>query len=134
MIVVDASVAVTALADDGSSGHELRTRLQADADLHVPELLDLEVAAVLRRLVVVERTLSARRASEALEDLVDLPAERYRHRPLLERVWELRHNLQAYDAAYVALAEALGAVLVTADGRLARFPGLRCELEVVIHT
>ena len=131
MIVVDASVAVTALADDGSSGHELRTRLQADADLHVPELLDLEVAAVLRRLVKVERTLSARRASEALEDLADLPAERYGHRPLLGRVWELRHNLQAYDAAYVALAEALGAVLVTADRRLARCPALTCQLEVV---
>ena len=131
MIVVDASVAVTALADDGSSGHELRTRLQADADLHVPELLDLEVAAVLRRLVVVERTLSARRASEALEDLTDLPAERYGHRPLLGRVWELRHNLQAYDAAYVALAEALGAVLVTADRRLARCRELTCQLEVV---
>jgi predicted nucleic acid-binding protein len=131
VIVVDASVAVTALADDGSAGHELRTRLQADADLHVPELLDLEVAAVLRRLVVVERTLSARRASEALEDLADLPAERYSHRPLLGRAWELRHNLEAYDAAYVALAEALGAVLVTADRRLARCPGLTCQLEVV---
>ena len=83
------------------------------------------------RLVVVERTLSARRASEALGDLADLPAERYGHRPLLGRVWELRHNLQAYDAAYVALAEALGAVLVTADRRLARCPGLTCQLEVV---
>jgi predicted nucleic acid-binding protein len=131
VIVVDASVAVTTLADDGSAGHELRTRLQADGDLHVPELLDLEVAAVLRRLVIIERTLSARRARQALEDLAELPAERYGHRPLLGRVWELRHNLQAYDAAYVALAEALGAVLVTADRRLARCPGLTCQLEVV---
>ncbi len=134
MIVVDASVVVTALADDGADGEQLRSRLQADGDLHVPEVLDLEVAAVLRRLVVMERTLSARRASRALEDLADLPAERYGHRPLLGRVWELRDNLRAYDAAYVALAEALGAVLITADRRLARCPGLRCELEVVIHT
>ena len=134
MIVVDASVVVTALADDGADGEQLRSRLRADGDLHFPELLDLEVAAVLRRLVVMERTLSARRASRALEDLADLPAERYGHRPLLGRVWELRDNLRAYDAAYVALAEALGAVLITADRRLARCPGLRCELEVVIHT
>jgi predicted nucleic acid-binding protein len=134
MIVVDASVVVTALADDGADGEQLRSRLQADGDLHVPEVLDLEMAAVLRRLVVMERTLSARRASRALEDLADLPAERYGLRPLLGRVWELRDNLRAYDAAYVALAEALGAVLITADRRLARCPGLRCELEVVIHT
>jgi predicted nucleic acid-binding protein len=133
VIVVDASVLVTALADDGADGEELRSRLQADGDLHAPELLDLEVAAVLRRLVVMERALSPRRASRALEDLADLPAERYGHRPLLGRVWELRHNLPAYDAAYVALAEALGAVLITADRRLARCPGLSCELEVVTH-
>ena len=133
MIVVDASVVVTALADDGADGEELRSRLQADGDLHVPEVLDLEVAAALRRLVVMERALSARRASQALEDLADLPAERYGHRPLLGRVWALRHNLAAYDAAYVALAEALGAVLITADRRLARCPGLSCELEVVSH-
>ena len=127
IVVIDASVAVTALADDGSAGHELRTRLQADADLHVPELLDLEVAAVLRRLVVVERTLSARRASEALEDLADLPAERYGHRPLLRRVWELRHNVAIYDGWYVALAEALDLPLATLDGRLAKADGPKCR-------
>ncbi|HWC38211.1 MAG TPA: type II toxin-antitoxin system VapC family toxin [Acidimicrobiales bacterium] len=134
MIVVDASVVVTALADNGADGEELRSRLQADGDLHAPEVLDLEVAAVLRRLVVMERALGPRRASRALEDLADLPVERYSHRPLLGRVWALRHNLPAYDAAYVALAEALGAVLLTADRRLARCPGLRCELELVSRT
>jgi predicted nucleic acid-binding protein len=134
MIVVEASVVVTALADDGADGEKLRSRLQADGDLHVPELLDLEVAAVLRRIAVMERALSPRRASRALEDLADLPAARYSHRPLLGRIWELRHNLPPYDAAYVALAEALDAVLITTDRRLARCPGLSCELEVVGHT
>lgn len=134
MIVVDASVVVTAMADDGADGEELRNRLQADGDLHVPELLDLEVAAVLRRLVVMEQALSPRRASRAVEDLADLPVKRYGHRPLLGRIWELRHNIPPYDAAYVALAEALGAVLITADRRLARCPGLSCELEVVSHS
>ena len=115
MIVVDASVAVTALADDGSAGHELRTRLQADADLHVPELLDLEVAAVLRRLVVVERTLSTRRASEALEDLADLPAERYGHRPLLGRVWELRQSNPTFTVLR-GHTDAVSSVAFSSDG------------------
>ncbi len=72
------------------------------------------------------------RANQAVEDLASLPIERYPHLALLQRVWELRHNVTPYDAAYVALAEALGAVLVTADGRLARAAGPRCSIELLV--
>jgi len=131
LIVVAAGVLVTALADDEEDGRALRARLLADDDLHAPHLLDLEVAAVLRRLVVVERTLSAKRAEAALSDLGDLPITRYPHGPLLRRAWELRENVRPSDASYVALAEALGAVLLTVDGRLSRAPGLTCAVELV---
>ena len=86
--------------------------------LHSPHLLDLEVAQVLRRLAR-EGTASAQRAYEAIEDLLDLRVTRYPHFLLLPRIWQLRHNFSTYDAAYVALAEELGATLVTRDARLA---------------
>ena len=75
--------------------------------------------------------LEARRADLALVDLLDLPMRRVSHRQLLKRCWDLRQNLTQYDAAYVALAEALEAVLVTGDSRLSRAPGLRCRVELV---
>lgn len=131
MIVVDAGVVVTALTDDEHDGETLRTRLLDDGDLHAPHLIDLEVAAVLRRLVLFDGTLSTERALAALDDLVDLPISRYPHGPLLRRAWELRENVRPYDAAYVALAEALGVVLLTVDGRLSRAPGLTCAVELV---
>jgi predicted nucleic acid-binding protein len=129
VIVVDASILATALADDGADGRRARTRLRAEA-LSAPELVDLEVSSVLRRLVLTGQ-LPARRAEHALFDLVSLPLERASHAPLLARCWALRDNLTSYDASYVALAEALGAVLVTADARLAGAPGLQCMVEVV---
>jgi predicted nucleic acid-binding protein len=89
----------------------------------------VEVASVLRRLVRTSK-VSAARAGLALTDLADLPLRRAPHRPLLPRIWELRANLTTYDAAYVALAERLGATLLTADGRLARAAGVRCPIEV----
>jgi predicted nucleic acid-binding protein len=129
VLVVDASVLVVALADDGRDGDAARGELQTQ-QLAAPELIDLEVASVLRREVSRAR-LDQRRARLALEDLHDLPLLRAPHRPLLPRCWELRSNVSIYDAAYIALAEALGARLLTADGRLAKAPGLRCAVDVL---
>jgi predicted nucleic acid-binding protein len=129
VLVVDASVLAPALADDASDGDAARARLRGEA-LVAPELIDLEVASVLRRQLLAG-DLDARRAELALTDLVDLPVRRVPHRRLLTRCWALRQNLTVYDAAYVALAELLDLVLVTADARLSKAPGLRCEVEVL---
>jgi predicted nucleic acid-binding protein len=129
VLVVDASVLATALADDGTDGDTARGYLLTQ-ELAAPELIDLEVASVLRRQLSVAR-LDLRRAQLALADLFDLPMLRAPHRPLLGRCWELRDNLSVYDAAYVALAEALGTSLLTADSRLAKAPGIKCTVEVV---
>jgi len=99
--------------------------------LQAPHLLDVEVTAALRRRVRLGQTRPTR-AFEALADLADLAALRWDHAPLLGRAWELRENVTAYDGVYVALAEALDAVLVTSDVRLSRTPGLRCEVEVLL--
>lgn len=127
MIVVDASVLVTALADDGDDGDQVRARLR-DERLTAPHLIDLEVASAWRRLAAAG-DLDDRRARLALDDLHALRLERVPHRPLIPRCWELRDNLTMYDAAYVALAESLDVTLVTADARLATAPGIRCEVE-----
>ncbi len=128
MIVADASVLVVALADDGPDGDQARSRLQGER-LTVPELADLEVASVLRRQMKAG-TLDARRARLALDDLAALPARRAPHRPLLRRCWELRNNLTMYDAAYVALAEAMKTTLLTGDRKLVRAPGPQCPIEI----
>jgi predicted nucleic acid-binding protein len=129
VLVVDASALVVTLADDGSDGDLARGRLRGES-LAAPELVDLEVVSVLRKQLAVG-TLDARRAGLALTDLADLPLRRAPHLPLLGRCWELRDNLTVYDAAYVALAEALDVPLITADGRLARAPGTTCQIEVL---
>jgi predicted nucleic acid-binding protein len=129
VLVVDASVLATALGDDGSDGDLARARLR-DQQLTAPELIDLEVVSVLRRQLAAGQ-LDARRAQLALDDLLELPLRRAPHVPLLLRGWELRDNLTIYDAAYIALAEALGSTLLTADTRLAGAPGLRCTVEVL---
>lgn len=129
VIVVDASVIVVALADDGTDGDQARARLRGE-QLAAPELLDLEVASVLRRQVRAG-DVALRRAGMALADLAALPAQRVSHVPLLGRCWDLRDNLTVYDAAYVALAEALGADLVTVDARMANATGPRCRIEVL---
>jgi predicted nucleic acid-binding protein len=129
VVVVDASVLVVALADDGSDGDVARTRLVAE-ELAGPELIDLEVASVLRKQLAAGH-LDARRAALALTDLLDVPLQRVAHLPLLPRCWELRNNLTVYDAAYVAVAEALDATLVTADAAIGAAPGLRCSVEVL---
>jgi len=129
VIVVDASVLAPALGDDGDDGDLARARLRGER-LAAPELVDLEVPSVLRRLLFAGR-LSLRRAQLAMSDLLALPLQRVSHRVLLPRCWELRDNLSLYDASYVALAEQLHAVLVTADSRLASAPGVGCEVDLV---
>lgn len=129
VLVVDASILAPALADDGPSGDAARSRLRGAA-VAAPDLIDLETVAVMRRQVQSGR-LDLRRAALALTDLTEIPLQRAAHRRLLPRCWELRDNLTVYDAAYVALAEALEVTLVTADRRLAVAPGPRCEIEVL---
>jgi predicted nucleic acid-binding protein len=129
LIVVDASVIVTALADDGNDGDHARDRLRQER-LIAPHLIDLEVVSAWRRLAAAA-DLDERRAQLALEDLRALRLERVPHGPLLSRCWELRDNLTVYDAAYVALAEALDATLLTADARLAGASVARCEIELI---
>jgi predicted nucleic acid-binding protein len=129
VIVVDASVVVVALADDGEDGDLARARLRGE-QLSAPELLDLEVASVLRRQAR-RGEIGSRRVAMALDDLAALPVQRAPHRPLIGRCWQLRDNVTIYDAAYVALAEALGATLLTGDRRLAGAAGPRCRIELL---
>ena len=129
MIVVDASVVVTALGDDGPDGDRARLRLRGER-LVAPHVMDLEVTSAWRRLAAAGH-LEERRSGIALADLRTLRVDRVAHGPLLERCWDLRAILTVYDAAYVALAEVLDATLVTADSRLAAAPGARCPIEVL---
>ena len=129
MIVVDASVVVAALAGDEVTAGRARERLAGEV-LAAPALVDLEVLSVLRR-AVRSGALPEADARGALADLAALPIERTLHHQLIDRCWELRDNLTGYDAAYVALAEALDAVLVTGDAGIARAPGPRCTIELL---
>ena len=130
MIVVDASAVIEVLLGTSASG-PLAARLFADGEtLHAPSLLDVEVLQVMRRY---ERTgtISTVRGAEALEDLTAFSITRYPHQALMSRMWELRHNVTAYDGAYLALAEALAAPLVTRDAKLASAPGHRARIVLV---
>lgn len=129
MVVVDGSVIAPALTNEEELGDRLRVRLQRER-LVAPALIDLEVASAWRGQVRAGR-LSARRADAAFDDLADLPLERAPHGPLMRRIWELRDNLTVYDASYVALAESLDTILLTGDERLARAPGIQCEVELL---
>lgn len=118
MIVLDASAVIDWLLQT-PAGQRIEKRIYArNETLHAPHILDLEVTQVLRRLAQ-QGVLTGRRAGEAVHDLVDLRVTRYPHFVLLPRIWQLRHNFSAYEAAYVVLAEELRAALVTRDGRLA---------------
>ena len=133
MIVLDASVLVELLLNT-AAGRAIATRIADPAlGLHVPHLADIEVAQALRRFAK-DGELDGADAVVALEDLRSLDLQRHAHEPLLERVWQLRQNLSAYDAVYVALAEVLETVLLTCDGRLARAPGLARRVELVKPT
>jgi predicted nucleic acid-binding protein len=130
VIVLDASAAVEVLLGLPRSAPQLRTRLgRAGETLHVPHVFDLEVLAASRRHAL-RGVLSGARVQRALGALDDLRATRYSHVPLRPRIWELRENVTPYDAAYLALAEALRSPLVTVDAALARAAGARAEIEL----
>jgi predicted nucleic acid-binding protein len=125
VIVVDASAGLAALLNDGPARRSI-----ADQQLHVPHLVDYEVASGLRRCVSARR-LAAADAWVALDRWRRLGMIRYPVFSLLDRVWNLRSNVSVYDASYVALAEELGCDLLTADARLSRIPDARCAITVV---
>jgi predicted nucleic acid-binding protein len=125
VIVLDASAALAGLLNAGPARQVL-----ADEQLHAPHLIDSEVANALRRVSASQR-LSTDTAWAALDAWRRLGLTRYPASPLLGRLWELRDNLSAYDATYVALAERLGCPLLTADARLGRAPGISCSITVV---
>ncbi|WP_419945908.1 type II toxin-antitoxin system VapC family toxin [Candidatus Poriferisodalis sp.] len=128
MIVVDASVVVSALAGADDEGPVAVRRIMNEQAL-APHLIDIEVAHALRSMNR-RGDISVAEAQRGLRNLADLRIMRIDHKVLLERCWELRHNLTAYDASYVALAEYTGATLLTGDGRLARASGIDCEVEI----
>ena len=129
MLVVDASDVAPLVADGGPDGAALRERLRGER-IAGPDLLRLEVMSVVRRQLLAGE-LDTRQASQAIDDLLELPLVVYPSSALLRRAWSLRDNVTPYDACYVALAEALDCTLLTADARLARAPGSRCGIEVV---
>lgn len=129
MIVLDASAAIDWLLQT-PAGKQIEKRIYArNESLHAPHLLDVEVTQVVRRLTQ-ERTITEQRAEEAVEDLKDLRITRYPHFVLLPTIWQYRNNLSAYDAAYVVLAEELGASLLTRDRRLAGAFGHAATVEL----
>jgi predicted nucleic acid-binding protein len=130
VIVVDASALLEALLRTPVAAAVERRLLGSGETLHAPHLLDLEVARVIRRYAAAGE-LDAERGREALADMADYSLFRYPHDFLLPRVWELRNNLTAYDAIYIALAEALGAPLLTRDRRLAAASGHHAQVELV---
>ncbi len=127
MLVIDASCLCEVLLG-GSSAEAIRRRMADDVDHAAPHVVDVEVFGVVRREHLrgqFDRTA----AGLAVEDLQAWPGERFGHRPLLARAWELRDTVRGWDAMYVALAEALDAVLLTTDQRLALAPGPTCRIE-----
>ena len=130
MIVVDASAALEVLLRTPSAAAVEARLFGAGPTLHAPHLIDVEVAQALRRYATAGE-IDSERGRSALTDLADFPVRRYPHDFLLPRVWDLRHNLTAYDAVYVALAEALDAALLTRDRRLAAAPGHSARIELV---
>ncbi|MGH7570692.1 MAG: type II toxin-antitoxin system VapC family toxin [Gemmatimonadota bacterium] len=130
MIVVDASAILEVLLGTPAADAVSERLFREGETWHAPHLLDLEVAQVLRRFAAAGE-MADDRGRVALEDLQQMPLTRYPHAVFLPRVWDLRHNFSAYDAAYLALAEALGAPLVTRDARLAAAPSLEAVVEVL---
>ncbi len=131
MVVFDTSAIVAILAGQAPM-RRLVDRIATDSDLHAPHLIDVELQHALRRLVVA-RAITDDRAADARVDFADLTIVRYQYVSLADRMWELRHDVTAYDAAFLALAEALDAPLVTCDARLARSPGHTASVEVFLR-
>jgi predicted nucleic acid-binding protein len=130
VIVLDASAAVDWLLQT-NTGQQIEARIYSHREsLHAPHVIDLEVLQVFRRLVR-DGTMAEQRGHEAVQDLLDLRMTRYTHSLFLTRIWQHRHNFSAYDAAYVALAERLGATLLTRDARLASAAASSVEVELI---
>lgn len=128
MLVVDTSAVLDALVARESAAGVVE-RLSGDADLHAPHLIDIEMLHALRRLTAAGE-LSNERADDARVDFQQLALVRYPHYELSDRIWELRHNLTAYDAAFVVLAETLQVPLITCDRRLSNAPGHHAQVEL----
>lgn len=129
MIVVDASALLEFLLQT-PLGVRVEARLRDEDELHAPHLADVEVCQGLRRLVRAGEVSSAR-AAEAVDDLANLDLQRHAHTDFVDRAWKLRDNLTAYDAMYVALAEAIDAPIVTCDAPLTKSPGHRARFELL---
>jgi predicted nucleic acid-binding protein len=130
MIVLDASAAIEWLLQTSVGARVEERVFSRPLSLHAPHLIDVEVAQVVRRYTSAN-VITASRGQEALDDLTDMALTRYPHHVFIARIWELRDNLTAYDATYIALAEALQAPLITCDGKLASAAGHRARIEVV---
>lgn len=129
MIVLDASAAVELLLNT-ATGKRVTARLAAGGGIHCPHLIDVEIAQTLRRLAA-RAEITTERAAAALAHWSNLDVERYPHAPFLDRIWGLRENFSAYDAAYVALAEVLRAPLITGDQRLTAAPATSARIEFI---
>jgi predicted nucleic acid-binding protein len=130
VIVLDASSAIEWLLQTSTGELVGRWIFSSRETMHAPHLLDVEVAQVLRRHVAAG-AIAVSRAEVAWQDLLDLRVRRYPHGLFLRRIWEVRDNLTAYDALYIALAEALDATLLTCDGKLGLAPGHRARVKVI---
>ncbi len=131
LIVTDASVLVNALTDDGPIGQVARSELAHDVHWSGPDHVVVETFSAIRGQLL-QRKITEVRARDAVEALSDSAIELLPTTPLLPRMWELRNNVSAYDAAYVAAAEIHGCALLTADARLSRADGLRCEIRLAV--
>ncbi len=130
MIVIDASALLEMLLQTPRADQLMERALEPSERMHAPHLLDVEVTQVLRRLAQ-RKEITAARAEQALDDLNNLVIERHEHQTLVRRIWQLRDSLTAYDGAYVALAEALDAPLLTCDAKLAGAHGHHAKIELV---
>jgi predicted nucleic acid-binding protein len=130
LIVIDASALLEILLRTDRADQLMQRAFQGSEQMHAPQLLDIEITQVLRRLVR-QKEITAARAEQALQDLSDLLLERHDHQTLIPRIWQHRDSLSAYDGAYVALAEALAAPLLTCDAKLAGAHGNRATIELV---
>jgi predicted nucleic acid-binding protein len=130
LIVVDASVLANAIGDDGADGRRARSEIRASGDLAAPDLVDVETVAVLRKRWLAG-TITDRRFEAAISDLESIDIDRYPTLRLLRRAKELRSNVPAYDASYVALAELLSCELLTGDRRLAHALHANCPVRVL---
>ncbi len=130
MIIIDASVVTAALTEDGSFGRNARAALARDTHWAAPAHLPVESANGVRNLWRAQK-ITEQRASAAINALHNLTYDEVSLAGLMPRIWQLRHNITPYDAAYVATAELLGVTLVTADVKLSRAPGIHCAVRVV---